>query len=431
MTSSATRALFRTAFLLLSTPLSVSADTLGNFTYSDNGSSITITDYFGWMTPPNVVIPPTIAGKPVTVIGERAFMGVFDMQTISIPATVSVIQSQAFFSCSGLTGVSLPTGLLTLEAEAFYNCRRLESIILPGSLTSIGEGAFGLTGITSVVIPGRVTFLGDKSFEYCRKLERVRFEGPLEEIGENTFLACDKLERIHLPQGLLRIGQSAFAGCAFSSINLDGVRELERYAFSSCRKLSDVVFPKSIRDVGDGAFSNCVELATGIFEGDAPKFGNKVFLAAHDDFKLIVSDKSEGFTTPRWNGYKVSLPEAEIAVLNDKGIQLTAAEGTSYKFPLARVGRMSETVAVYTIRNVGNRQLNDLAAGISGGNWGEFSLKSLPKKSLAPGESVKIRITFTPRDIGRRVSSLLILSSDDDEASIRIPLSGVGVAKLN
>ena len=371
MHHSINRALSRIACLFLVAPLpAVAQNIFGNFSYTDDGSSITITHYRSDGLE-NVVIPPTINNKPVTAIDSNAFNSANMMRTISIPATVSVIRAQAFAYCPALTGVSLPTGLLTIETGAFYNCRRLESIILPGGLKSIGESAFQLTGLTSVVIPGAVTFLGGKSFADCRKLEIVRFDGHLEEIGDSTFSACAKLERVDLPQGLLRIGVSAFAGCALSSINLDGVRELGRVAFGSCPKLSHVVFPKSVLEIGDAAFSYCGQLAAGVFDGNAPKLGNSVFKATHPDFKLIVSDNSKGFTVPRWNGYKVSRPEAEIAVLNDKGTQLPAVGGT-HKFNPSRVGQADEAAAVFTIRNVGNRKLSDLSASISGGNSKDF-----------------------------------------------------------
>ena len=54
--------------ILLSTPLAATAQQFGDFTYSSDGSAITITGYTG----PGgaVTIPATIVGLPVTTIGD-------------------------------------------------------------------------------------------------------------------------------------------------------------------------------------------------------------------------------------------------------------------------------------------------------------------------------------------------------------------------
>lgn len=107
-----------TTVTLLSLTLSSHADTFGLFTYVDQGASVKITDY------PNdavgvVVVPTTIAGKPVTVIGNSAFE-----------------------SCQSITGITLPVGLLSVEANAFSGCNGLSTILIPSTVTTIDDHAF-------------------------------------------------------------------------------------------------------------------------------------------------------------------------------------------------------------------------------------------------------------------------------------------------
>jgi hypothetical protein len=52
----------------------LSADQFGNYTYTDNGTSITITGYPDTALGA-VEIPESIVGKPVTSIGDSAFEG--------------------------------------------------------------------------------------------------------------------------------------------------------------------------------------------------------------------------------------------------------------------------------------------------------------------------------------------------------------------
>ena len=60
----------------------------------------------------------------------------------------------------------------------------------------------------------------------------------------------------------------------------------------------------------------------------------------------------------------------------------------------------------------------------------DFFIKSLIRKSLAPGQATKVQVTFTPENAGKRSSALFIRSSDGDEPAVRIALSGVGVTEL-
>lgn len=90
------------AFLCLTTSF-LTADQFGDFTYTDDGTSISITDYPTTATGA-VVIPETIAGKPVTAIGAHAFSSCASITDLMIPQTVISIGSYAFsYSAYALT----------------------------------------------------------------------------------------------------------------------------------------------------------------------------------------------------------------------------------------------------------------------------------------------------------------------------------------
>ena len=102
--------------------------TYEGFTYTENGSEITITGYTGDKT--ELVIPGEIDGKKVTDIGTKAF-----------------------YEYSSLTSVIIPEGVTNIGANAFYNCNSLTSATIPKSVTSIGFLAFGYCGgLTSIVV---------------------------------------------------------------------------------------------------------------------------------------------------------------------------------------------------------------------------------------------------------------------------------------
>lgn len=93
-----------------------------------------------------IVIPQTVAYKnkslTVTSVGDNAFKGYKNLQSVSFPKTVLSIGNSAFEKDSLLTGVVLPDSLLEIESKAFYKCSSLESVNIPSNVTKIGYNAF-------------------------------------------------------------------------------------------------------------------------------------------------------------------------------------------------------------------------------------------------------------------------------------------------
>ncbi|MBR2799790.1 MAG: leucine-rich repeat domain-containing protein [Oscillospiraceae bacterium] len=74
--------------------------------------------------------------------GEPVFEDCYDLQSITIPASVTSIGDYAFEDCYSLTSITIPDSVTRIGSSAFYGCRSLTSIIIPASVTSIGFGAF-------------------------------------------------------------------------------------------------------------------------------------------------------------------------------------------------------------------------------------------------------------------------------------------------
>ncbi len=89
------------------------------FTYTDNGTDITITGYTG--AGGSVVIPSTIIGKPVTTIGSGAFFNKISLTSVTIPSSVTSIGPYAFGGCTGLTSAHFLGNAPTLASNVFDN----------------------------------------------------------------------------------------------------------------------------------------------------------------------------------------------------------------------------------------------------------------------------------------------------------------------
>lgn len=117
---------------------------------------------------------------------------------------------------------------------------------------------------------------------------------------------------------------------------------------------------------------------------------------------------------------------SDISVKLGKKTELADGKG-KVDFSTVLVGK-SRTKAL-VITNDGTAPLKLKGFTVSGKKRKEFTVSSPKIGAIAPGASVTIRVTFTPKAIGNRKAALHILSSDKDEASFDVALSGAGGGK--
>lgn len=81
------------------------------------------------------------------------------------------------------------------------NCENLQSVSLPNSLSQIGESAFaGCKNLKSVVIPVGVTHIGGGAFIFCEGLIDVYIPDTVSEIGNGAFLSAHSVT-LHVSSG--------------------------------------------------------------------------------------------------------------------------------------------------------------------------------------------------------------------------------------
>ena len=102
------------------------ADQYGDFGYTTNGNTVTITNYTGPGS--DVTIPDTIAGLPVATIGGSAFYGCTNLNSVMIGTNVTSIGDHAFYYCFGLTNVMIPNSVTNIGVYAFAGCSSLTAI---------------------------------------------------------------------------------------------------------------------------------------------------------------------------------------------------------------------------------------------------------------------------------------------------------------
>ncbi|MBR6185029.1 MAG: leucine-rich repeat protein [Clostridia bacterium] len=139
-----------------------------DFNYEIRNGKATITKYTG--KGGDVVIPDTLGGYPVSIVGDKAFYKCDSLTNVTIPDSVKSIGVNAFYGCGSLTSVTIPSSVTSIGGSAFYGCSSLKSITIPSSVTSIGSYTFyECLGLTSVTIPDSVTSIGVNAFSSCNK----------------------------------------------------------------------------------------------------------------------------------------------------------------------------------------------------------------------------------------------------------------------
>lgn len=325
-------------FFSLSLLASFSAQS-GDFTYTDLGTEIEITDYTGSETG-HLVIPSSISGKPVTIIGDGAF-GLSNFSALTIPNTVTHIKTFAFQGCTELLSLSIPSSVTQIDQGAFFENYHLSEVTFSGTDVQFGYGIFTRCGIgvpVAIDIPMVINFaegmtsVGAGMFLNCRNIREITLPDSVETIGGEAFSGCAKLSTVNFGNGnVTTLNTGTFTGCReIKSIRLpDSLTTIGDNAFSSCTGLTSITIPASVDTVGETAFTSCTALKSALFLGDAPTtfdtggFLEGAFTFADIDFKIYFLDTSSGFTSPTWEGYDTqeldvtTLPPAPWLVANE------------------------------------------------------------------------------------------------------------------
>ena len=160
------------------------------------------------------VVPETINGKPVTVIGYGAFSPYFPhLESVTLPSTITKIERIAFSDCTGLKSVNIPKGVTEIGDAAFQNCQSLVSIVIPNSVTSIGTAVFkNCSSLTSVTLSDKLGKIPESTFYGCQSLTSVNIPNRVTVIEKLAFCGCSALETINIPNSVSTIGGFVFDG---------------------------------------------------------------------------------------------------------------------------------------------------------------------------------------------------------------------------
>jgi len=364
-----------------------------------------------------------------TFIGSYAFNRCMSLESVVIPATLIYGGTEPFQSCGKLQNVTLSDGITAIPDSLLYGCSAIKSLRIPPSITRIGNSSLsGCGNLTTLTIPTSVKSIGDGAFARSG-LVKMEIPAGVEQIGQGLFYGCYNLTGVKLPDDLKEIGDQMFFSCRkLANVTLpDKVERIGRQAFYHSG-LSTIAIPATVREIGPRAFLDSYGLESVRFRGNAPVVEKYAF-PKNQKFKFFITEEATGFTFPKWQGFPVSLPQPEIAVVVEDG---TVVKNGNFVYKFGNiVADKKSLIKRVTIVNVGSLPLAGVGAKLKGGNSSDFTLKYLGKNTLAPGKTATIEVDFSPKKAGPRQTVLNIRSKDKDEGSLVIDLKGTGLKLLN
>jgi|GEM_PF-1861825 len=235
----------------------------------------------------DIVVPDSVTYQgvryEVTAIGDSAFFGCTDLNSLIMSDHVKSVGKHVFNGCTALTKVQYPVNFKgAVDAYTFYKCMALKSLTLPDSITSIATYAFATNGLKSLVVPKGVATIATKAFY------------------EN-----DSIKEITLPEGLTTVNISAFRGCtALEKVNIPSTyAKILNYTFYGCSSLKELVVPETVTNISAYAFKDCTAMTAIHVKGTNPAtLGSKAFDNTNECPIYVPSGTVEAYKTA-WSAY--------------------------------------------------------------------------------------------------------------------------------
>lgn len=307
--------------------------------------------------PKEIKITEEESGKPVTytykvtAIEDNAFSRNADITSIKIDALIkkldvndckslktlelpNTVEELICDHCPSLTSIPFPANMK--ELPSLDGCGSITSLTIPTTITSLGNGFYGMDNLESVTIEDsekdleylnvgesclrseslKTLYLGRRLnkpissnalealelgkfitslsgvFKNCPALVSFKANGEITEISDRTFNNCSALTTINLPKSIKVIGRSAFENCSsLASIDfLENVNCIGSEAFSGCSSLDGIVLASGLTSIGENTFWGCISLRSISIPNTVTSLGKGTFYGCKSLTSIKLSD---------------------------------------------------------------------------------------------------------------------------------------------
>lgn len=267
-------------------------------------------------------------------IGRYAFNGCKNMESISIPKSVTAMATNAFADCPGelivdcnipdemgwfneslFSKITIGDNVTAIGSHAFSNCHYIKSVDVGENVSHISHNAFSnsyllekFTGkyastdnrcliihdvltdfapanITEYTIPKEATSIGTYAFSKAYGLNSIHIHNGITSIGNNAFNGCESLTGVYIKDIDI-----------WSNISFDSEKSNPLFYGNSLylndELVTELSFSDTITTISDYAFYNCTSLSSITIHKNITDIGSYAFSGCSNLSKVDVSDLS-------------------------------------------------------------------------------------------------------------------------------------------
>ena len=190
-----------------------------------------------------------------------------------------------------IKAVVVEEGITYLGASAFASYRQLNTISLPSTVTELGRYTLFYTTLKTLHIPKNLIKINLGTFSRCGSLlESITVEegNPVFHSTENCLIETAT--------------KTLVVGCNTSIIPGDGsVTSIGMSAFANNLQLTNLVIPSPITRIGDHVFSGSINIESIVFNGKLSYVGTSAFSSLKSTATVKFSQSGAGSWNSYWN----------------------------------------------------------------------------------------------------------------------------------
>ncbi|MBQ7984384.1 MAG: leucine-rich repeat domain-containing protein [Bacteroidales bacterium] len=287
----------------------------------------------------NVIIPDTVRfrGKTynVTGIGDSAFFGCDNIDTVHLSQFVTYIGNGAFY-LTNIKLIEFNENIESIGESAFANCNSIKDFTVNEKVKHIGKKAFFNSGLQNLTVNARsldnsssfndistlqhvtigeeVTELAENIFAGCRNItdidyNAIEFQGfsPISNIQslqnvtigdkvkvlpEEFIFNCKGVKQTEIPQSVETVYSFAFAQSGLETVVLpENLSQMGTSVFKDCKSLAYVELPDNLRVITENMFQGCDSLTEITIPANLTEIDSGAFMDCKSLVSYIFPDK--------------------------------------------------------------------------------------------------------------------------------------------
>ncbi len=212
----------------------------------------------------NSIIPQN---ENILSISAYAFYNCKDIESLTIPETVTNIGIAAFKGCTNLKSINIPETITEISESLLEGCTSLEAITIPSQVIIINKAAFKDSGLKSIEIPNNVIDINEKVFYNCSQLSDVTIGKKVYYMADSVFHYCNNLKSITWNairyENFVNMKEYLFGQDDKGTSKIqtfifgDSVKIIPKYLCYNLSAIESIHIPSSVTNIGEYAFFNC------------------------------------------------------------------------------------------------------------------------------------------------------------------------------